>query len=220
MLERIKHYFDDDRIIFVASINREQLIHSISKYYGVQFDSTGYLDKFFDWNIYLPELDTRFDQELNFTDEQYFIKNITRELSEYYNLTYREKLRYDQCISFVILSKYIGDHGGEKAVLSAFVSIIAILNIKDEINKKKFLQGDSSILDELFQNIQILYRMACRFGRLNGNESEEDFKIGYAKIKEVYDYAFGIGKKQYYKGAIEISDDFKAICLKICSGLG
>lgn len=219
MLERIKHYFDDDRIIFVASINREQLIHSISKYYGTNFDSTGYLDKFFDWNIYLPELDTRFDSGLDFKDEQYFIENITKELGTYYQLTYREKLRYNQCISFAILSKYVSDHGGEKIVLSAFVSIITILNIKDEIKKRKLLQGDSSVLDELFQNIQILHRMACRFGKLDGQESEENFKIGYAKIKEVYDYAFGIGEKRWYKGAIGISDNFKEICLRICSGL-
>lgn len=219
MLERIKHYFDDDRIIFIASVNREQLIHSISKYYGANFDSTGYLDKFFDWNIYLPELDTRFDNKIDFTDEQYFIKNITKELGIYYQLTYREKLRYNQCISFAILSKYVSDHGGEKIVLSAFVSIITILNIKDEIKKRKFLQGDSSVLDELFQNIQMLHRMACRFGENQGEELEENFNIGYAKIKEVYDYAFGIGEKRWYKGAIEVSDNFKEICLRICSGL-
>lgn len=219
MLERIKHYFDDDRIIFIASVNREQLIHSISKYYGMNFDSTGYLDKFFDWNIYLPELDTRSDNRLNFTDEQYFIENITKELSSYFQLSYREKLRYYQCISFVILSKYVGDHGGEKMILSAFVSIITILNIKDEVRKKKFLQGDSSILEVFFQNIPILHIMACKFGELDGKGSEENYKIGYAKIKEVYDYAFGIGEKPYYRLAIAISENFKEICLRICSGL-
>lgn len=219
MLERIKHYFDDDRIIFVASINREQLIYSISKYYGTNFDSTGYLDKFFDWNIYLPELDTSFGNRLNFTDEQYFIENITKELSLYFQLTYREKLRYNQCISFAILSKYVSDHSGEKIVLSAFVSIITILNIKDETKKMRFLQGDSDVLDELFKSIPALHRMACRFGKLDGQESEENFEIGYAKIKEVFDYAFGIGEKRWYKGVIEISDNFKEICLRICSGL-
>lgn len=219
MLERIKHYFDDDRIIFVASINREQLIHSISKYYGTNFDSTGYLDKFFDWNIYLPELDARFDNGLDFTEQQYFIENITKELSLYFQLTYREKLRYNQCISFAILSKYVSDHSGEKIVLSAFVSIITILNIKDETKKMRFLQGDSGVLDELFKSIPTLHRMACKFGKLDGQESEENFEIGYAKIKEVFDYVFGIGEKRWYKGVIEISDNFKEICLRICSGL-
>lgn len=83
----------------------------------------------------------------------------------------------------------------------------------------RFLQGDSSVLDELFKNIKTLYRMACKFGKLNGQESEENFEMGYAKIKEVFEYAFGIGEKRWHKGAIEISDNFKEICLKICSGL-
>lgn len=56
MLERIKHYFDDERIIFVVSVNKEQLVHTISKHYGYGFDSTGYLNKFFDINAYLPEV--------------------------------------------------------------------------------------------------------------------------------------------------------------------
>ena len=56
MLERIKHYFDDDRIIFVVSVNKEQLTHTITTYYGEGFDSTGYLNKFFDIEAYLPTL--------------------------------------------------------------------------------------------------------------------------------------------------------------------
>lgn len=72
MLERIKHYFDDDRIIFIASINREQLICSISKFYGTNFDSTGYLDKFFDRNVYLPEIKNNLNNIVNFTNEQYY----------------------------------------------------------------------------------------------------------------------------------------------------
>nr|WP_298078559.1 P-loop NTPase fold protein [uncultured Blautia sp.] len=45
MLERIKHYFEDDRIIFVVSVNKEQLVHTISNYYGSGFDATRYLNK-------------------------------------------------------------------------------------------------------------------------------------------------------------------------------
>ena len=46
MLERIKHYFDDERVIFVVSLNKEQLIHTITSYYGSGFDATRYLNKF------------------------------------------------------------------------------------------------------------------------------------------------------------------------------
>lgn len=66
MLERIKHYFDDNRIIFIVSVNKEQLTHTISNYYGNGFDSTGYLNKFFDVNAYLPEVERR---QLRFVSE-------------------------------------------------------------------------------------------------------------------------------------------------------
>lgn len=220
MLERIKHYFDDDRIIFVASINREQLIHSISKYYGTNFDSTGYLDKFFDRNVYLPEIDSSWggSQTVIFTDRKYHLKNIAEGLNAYYHLSLRENLRFYEYISDAVSSGYVRDRDGQGMVLSAFVPIIAILSIKDESKKRRFMQGDSSILSDLFENVPALYQMTCLFGENQGEESEENFKIGYTKIKEVYDYAFGIDEKRWYKGAIEINNNFKEICIKLCNG--
>jgi len=220
MLERIKHYFDDDRIIFIASVNREQLIHSISKYYGTNFDSTGYLDKFFDRNVYLPEIDTSLGgaHTVIFTDRKYHLKNIAKGLNVYYHLSLRENLRFYEYISYAISSGYVRDHDGQGMVLSAFVPIIVILSIKDEGQKRKFMQGDSSILNDLFKNVPALYQLACRFGENQGEESEENFKIGYAKIKEVYDYAFGIEEKRWYNGAIDINNNFKEICIKLCNG--
>ena len=51
LLEQIKHYIFDDRITFVFSINLEQLQHTIKQYYGADFDSCRYLDRFFDLRI-------------------------------------------------------------------------------------------------------------------------------------------------------------------------
>lgn len=220
MLERIKHYFDDDRIIFIASVNREQLTHSISKYYGTDFDSTGYLDKFFDRNVYLPEIDTSWGgaQTVIFTDRKCHLKNIAEGLNAYYHLSLRENLRFYEYISYAISSGYVRDHDGQGKIFSAFIPIIAILSIKDENKKRRFMQGDSSILSELFENVPALYQMTCRFGEKQGEVSEENFNIGYTKIKEVYDYAFGMGEKRWYNGAIEINDNFKEICIKLCNG--
>lgn len=219
MLERIKHYFDDDRIIVVTSVNRGQLIHSISKCYGQNFDSTGYLDKFFDRNVYLPEVDIEFGgrQVIDLSNRQYYFEKITQGLNDYYRLSLRENLRFYESLSYAASSGYIRDQNGQGLVLSAFVPIIAVLNIRDE-SKKKFMQGDSTILEELFNNVPALYEMACRFG--TSTETKIDFEIGYGKIKEVYDYAFGIGEKRWYDGAIEVNDNFKGICIGLCNGFG
>ena len=47
LLEQIKHYMEDDRIIFVFSVNINQLQHTIKHYYGNNFNATKYLDRFF-----------------------------------------------------------------------------------------------------------------------------------------------------------------------------
>lgn len=140
-------------------------------------------------------------------------------MNDYYSLSLRENLRFYESLSYAASTGFIRDYDGQGLVLSAFVPIIAVLNIRDENKKRKFMQGDSTILEELFNNIPILYNMACRFGNTN-SESEENFKIGYEKIKEVYDYAFGIGEKRWYDGAIEISDNFRGICIGLCNGFG
>lgn len=57
LLERIKHYFDDDRITFVFSVNLAQLQWTVKGYYGSSFDATGYLEKFFDLQFTLPHVD-------------------------------------------------------------------------------------------------------------------------------------------------------------------
>lgn len=57
LLEQIKHYIIDDRITFVFSVNLEQLQHTIKHYYGANFDSCRYLDRFFDLRISMPPAD-------------------------------------------------------------------------------------------------------------------------------------------------------------------
>ncbi len=57
LLERIKHYFLDEKITFVFSVNINELQHTIKKHYGSEFDATRYLDRFFDLRATLPKFD-------------------------------------------------------------------------------------------------------------------------------------------------------------------
>lgn len=54
MLERIKHLFDVDDIVFVISTDTKQLAHSINGVYGATFDSPRYLQRFFSRTFTLP----------------------------------------------------------------------------------------------------------------------------------------------------------------------
>lgn len=56
MLERIKHFFAIDNIIFVLSIDKTVICESIKSIYG-DIDTEGYLRRFIDLEFDLPELD-------------------------------------------------------------------------------------------------------------------------------------------------------------------
>lgn len=56
VLEKIKHLFDVEGVVFVLAVDREQLGKSIQAVYG-QIDVEGYLRRFFDLDFQLPKKD-------------------------------------------------------------------------------------------------------------------------------------------------------------------
>lgn len=57
MLERIKHLFDTDNVVFVIATDTSQLRHSIRGAYGGEFDGFTYLQRFFDRTYVFREVD-------------------------------------------------------------------------------------------------------------------------------------------------------------------
>ena len=54
LLEVAKHLFRVDHVVFVLTVNRSELAHSIRSLYGNDFDGDGYLRRFFDIAFQLP----------------------------------------------------------------------------------------------------------------------------------------------------------------------
>ncbi len=218
MLERIKHYFDDERIIFVVSVNKEQLVHTISKYYGERFDSTGYLNKFFDLNIYMPAMPWIYRGNSLFeiySSSQFHLKKIVDGLNEYYKLSIRDALIFKQRVSNLPI-KFVNDNSSQGCCLSLFIPVIAILDIKDIGDKIKFLEGDSSVLENLSINIPAIRDMICRFGEYG---KDNEFETGFEYVKAVYNYTFKDKSRDVYnKLKLEVSSDIKDICIKLCNG--
>lgn len=57
LLEAAKHFFSVDGIVFVLAINRAELVHSIQGLYGSNFNADGYLHRFIDVDVRLPDAD-------------------------------------------------------------------------------------------------------------------------------------------------------------------
>lgn len=210
LLERIKHYFDNDNIIFIISLNKEQLTHTITNYYGAGFDSTGYLNKFFDLDMYLPEVQT-VDKTINsYVNTQYWINTIANALSKYYNLSLRDALIYKQKIKNLEEDSMIEDHSSwtpyKGLCLSLFIPIIIILRMKNIEEARKFENGTSNILQKMIEIHEI--------GRFYKNLGED----GFEKINVIYRYAFGnedeIILKEFNVQTNDIDINFKRDCLK------
>lgn len=91
LLEVIKHVFYNDKIIFVFSTNIFQLSFSIKKFYGQDFDSSSYLNKFFDLTIRLNEIESK--DYIKFKTINYvniLIKETIISTAQYFNLSLRE----------------------------------------------------------------------------------------------------------------------------------
>lgn len=213
MLERIKHYFNDKRIIFIVSVNKEQLTHTISNYYGAGFDSTRYLNKFFDLEMYLPNTEG-IEKEINiYKNNQYWLINIANELRRYYKLSLRDSLIYNEKIMYLSEDNLIQDqyHNGTYSgiYLSLFVPIAIILDMVDVEERVKFIKGESKILDKI-RKLPVIRQFFDRF-RTNG----------FSQIKAIYEFSFGEGEEEILKNVglsvEEIGYNIKQDCLKRCA---
>lgn len=54
-LETVKHIFDMKRVVFIIATDKEQLQHSIRAVYGNDFNSSKYLDRFFNRTVTLQQ---------------------------------------------------------------------------------------------------------------------------------------------------------------------
>ena len=54
MLQLLEHVFYAENVVFVVSLNRAELVHSVKAFYGQDFDADGYLERFFDDVFPLP----------------------------------------------------------------------------------------------------------------------------------------------------------------------
>lgn len=95
LLERIKHYFGNDRITFVFSVNINELQHTVKRHYGDEFNACRYLDRFFDLQISLPPADkSRFYQSIDFENSQYTFDIVCGAVIDTYNFSLREITKY------------------------------------------------------------------------------------------------------------------------------
>lgn len=153
LLEQIKHYIYDNRITFVFSVNLEQLQHTIKQYYGADFDSCRYLDRFFDLRISMPPANMeKFYSEIGL-ESRYYVDIVTKRIINMYNFELREITRFYSQIKAAVYEpthdseKYdfmFPDGKGRQIILIYIVPLLIGLKIADISKYDQFINGHNS----------------------------------------------------------------------------
>ena len=169
LLERIEHYFVNERITFVFSMNIEQLQHTIKAFYGSDFDACRYLDRFFDVRLSLPTVHfIPFYKSLGLNDN-YELDRVVIKVHETFNLSIREFCKYYEAVKMTGVKYDCSDT--YNFLFTYIVPLTLALKITNVDLYTKFISGqDVNPLLELYDN---------NFGRhiaeslLNQNETFE-----------------------------------------------
>ena len=158
VLEKIKHLFLVDNVVFVLSMHHEQLEESIKKVYGSNLDAHTYLQKFIDYPTRLPKANFSLDRNisdylrnqikfLNIRefDNSSYVFSLFAILSNYYDLSHRQINKALYSFEVFIDSQDV-NFGIEyqKSCLYVFMSILKVAN-NDLIQKIR--AGSASIKD-------------------------------------------------------------------------
>lgn len=149
LLERIKHYFSNDRITFVFSLNISELQHTVKRYYGEGFDACRYLDRFFDYRIALPPANmTGYYKEMGLDNLMYIYDYVCKSVIEYCNFELREIEKYCRMTK---IAGYKATHStkshnfsSDKGImfsLCIFIPIIIGLRMTDLSLYNEFIEG-------------------------------------------------------------------------------
>ncbi|MGZ0078174.1 KAP family P-loop NTPase fold protein [Methylomonas sp. YC3] len=86
LLEKAKHFFNVENIVFVLGADKDQLSHSIKAVYGTGIDANGYLRRFIDFDYLLPP-----------PEKNVFVKSLFKNYGfyEYFNSRLSPSIKYD-----------------------------------------------------------------------------------------------------------------------------
>lgn len=158
-LEKIKHLFGVEGYIFVLSLDKEQLSHSVSTIYGNGMDSEGYLRRFIDLDYSLPKPDEEkyielLKIKLNLIapneNDKYFWEFLIK-LTMKYSLSLRDidKLFYQLQVLLPLISLWNDKKSTFKAsykyTLNLLYSLFLILKLKDKTKFNKIINGDITL---------------------------------------------------------------------------
>lgn len=168
LLERIKHYFSHEKVVFVFSCNTSELQHSIKSLYGNDFDAYRYLDRFFNIRLQLSNVDFG-DYTSMFSLETNFVNESIAQMAKLYGLQLREICHVYYYVNSITANMNLDNFEQEprdnirafKYYVACFLPIITILYLHDRKKYDSFMSGNGA--DEYLRIINKLVDLKNSF---------------------------------------------------------
>ena len=148
LLEVIKHYFNKEDIVFVIATDNTQLAHTVSKYYGVNFNGATYLNKFFDYNMQLSRVDKAMyiQKYLRKPANNSVTGWVPADIVEYLNMPMREIESYFNALELVsgymARDSFWDDGASIRLTQWVFIPLALALRINQPHLYSSFINGD------------------------------------------------------------------------------
>lgn len=198
LLERIKHYFLDEEITFVFSVNINELQHTIKKHYGSDFDATRYLDRFFDLRATLPKFDLeKYYANIGFELNEKMFNYVCASVINKYQFEMRNIAKYIRLAKIAVPKSvrkgdmlFVPEKRASFIYNTYVIPIMIGLKLTDAKRFKNFVNGKdcTPLLD-----FQKCFSMGCFADwALDHDEktSGDNSAVIKKKIKEIYDAIF------------------------------
>ena len=198
LLERIKHYFLDEEITFVFSVNINELQHTIKKHYGSDFDATRYLDRFFDLRATLPKFDLeKYYANIGFELNEKMFNYVCASVINKYQFEMRNIAKYIRLAKIAVPKSvrkgdmlFVPEKRASFIYNTYVIPIMIGLKLTDAKRFENFVNGKdcTPLLD-----FQKCFSMGCFADwALDHDEktSGDNSAVIKKKIKEIYDAIF------------------------------
>lgn len=237
LLERVKHYFNHPKVVFVISYNKSELQHSIKTLYGSEFSADKYLERFFDYEFGLSTIDA--GSYLDSLGCSNTVHLNMKAVAKIYTFQMRELCKYYDCVNnaTAMIKKLISNniYSQEKILefcIIWFLPVIVGLRFYNENYYREFIEGKGFKYYEAFYDLRIRNK-EHHFGQLiSGIEQIDENYNGIMKnrvdpvsmenkFRQLYTAIFkDISKdKQVLIGDIRIDSAVKEEFCKIYNGI-
>lgn len=234
LLERVKHYFNHPKVIFVISYNKAELQHSIKTLYGSEFSADKYLERFFDYEFGLSTIDV--EKYMDILGNSDIIHLNMCAIAKLYSFQMREVWKYNDCVNKAIamFKKIISNniYSSEKSLefcIIWFLPVIIGLRFHNESSYRDFIDGKGFKYYKDFYDLQIkgyephfgeLLSDGERFGKmrngiiLDGVSLQDRFEQLYAAL-----LGDSTDSKSIRLGRILVNCEIREEFRKICNGI-